>query len=135
MNASQPGNSHHANLEIWLTNRIASNYSFRKAFDFASHSLNHMKWKSHILNVFKALQMTGLKLFTKKGNIMKQILWESLWLIFASASICISNNDPGKMQSLFMTFADDKNLGGLIGWFIVLHEYRVFYRDRHGNTG
>lgn len=31
------------NLEIWLTNRIASNYSFRKAFDLVPHNLNHMK--------------------------------------------------------------------------------------------
>lgn len=61
--------------------------------------------------------MTGLKTFTKKENLIKWILCKRapLRLIFASALICISNSDLGKMQSLFMTFTDDKNLGGVLG--------------------
>lgn len=56
-------------------------------------------------------------MFNKKGNIIKWIPCERapLRLIFASALICISVNDLGKRQSLLMTFADYKNLGGLIG--------------------
>lgn len=53
IDANQPGKSYHANLEIWLTNRIESNYSFHKVFDLVPHNLNHMKWKSCILNAFK----------------------------------------------------------------------------------
>lgn len=55
-------------------------------------------------------------MFTNKGSIFKWIFCERppLRLIFASALICISNNDLGKMHSLLMTFADDKTLGEII---------------------
>lgn len=36
-------NLNHANLEIWLTNRIASNYNFHKTCDLVPHNLNHRK--------------------------------------------------------------------------------------------
>lgn len=51
----------------------------------------------------------------KKGNTIKWILCKMvpLRIIFGSELICIFNNDLAKMQSLLMTFANDKILEGV----------------------
>lgn len=55
-----------------------------------------------------------LKNVNKKGNTIKWIICKRvpLSIICGSELICIFNNDLGKMQSLLMTFANDKILEG-----------------------
>lgn len=55
-------------------------------------------------------------MFDKKGNTIKLVICRRapLWLIFGSELICVFNNGLRKTQSLLMTFADDRNLGGAI---------------------
>lgn len=56
------------------------------------------------------------KMFDKKGNTIKLAICRRapLWLIFGSELICVFNNDLRKTQSLVMTSADDRNLGGAV---------------------
>lgn len=56
------------------------------------------------------------KMFDKKGDATKLVICRRapLWIIFGSELICVFNSDLRKIQSLLMTFADDRNPGGAI---------------------